>query len=58
MSLDEIIKAVTDPNTKGLKMNLNIGFTDDSYWKIFAMCVGVCFVAWGLRYIIPIKNQT
>ena len=47
---DDIVKAVTGLSTKGVR--LNIGFTDDSYWKIGAMVIGVVVISVGLRYIV------
>lgn len=54
---DEIIKAInelTDSlSKKGLKFN--IGFTDDSYWKIFVMLLGVILFAGLVQSFVP-KN--
>jgi hypothetical protein len=51
---NDIVNAIKDLQTKGIKFN--IGFSNDSYWKIGLMVIGVCIFSVGLNYIIPTKK--
>lgn len=47
---NDITKAIADLSNKGIQFN--IGFTNDSYWKLGVMVLVVSAFAIGLRFVV------